>query len=65
MRADFGGDDIARLIRGALVIFLHKAHDVDAVLAERRTNRLCGRRLTRGELQCEHCLDTLGQFLLL
>ena len=56
---DLDRHDAAGLVGGALVVFLAEAHDVDAVLAERRTNRLRGRRLAGLNLQ----LDDGANFL--
>ena len=39
---DHNGDDKTRVVLGALIEFLRERHDVDAVLAESRSNR--GRR---------------------
>src|SRR5690349_19392004 len=65
---DLGRDDLAGLVGGLLVVRLRELDDVDAVRAERRTDRRRGRRLAGGQLQGQNDPDLLrhgggGSFL--
>src|SRR5208283_3524595 len=50
---DDNGDDESSVSLGGRVEFLAEAHDVDAVLAERRADRRRGIRLARRDLQLD------------
>ena len=51
IHGDDHGDDQAHVILGALVEFLGKGSDVDAVLTQGRANGGCGSCFARGDLQ--------------
>src|SRR5205085_8864802 len=56
---DLDGENRPRFLLGSCVELLHERHDVDALRAQRRTNRWRRRRLPRGDLQLHESRDFL------